>query len=874
MRVITRALTGVATLAIVGLPVAAFAQDAQPQAPADQTATGQPEAEQDIVVTGIRASLESAQGRKRNASAIVDSIVADDIGKLPDANTAEALQRVSGIQVARDRGEGGSVAIRGLTQVLTTLNGRAVFTADGGRNYNLQDFPSELLAGIDVYKTPSADLIEGGIGGIIDLRTRKPLDLEDFTVTGTLRGRYSDLADKISPLGSLLVSKKWDTGIGEMGLLLSGSYQERAFRSDVISAGAPNKRTDVIAGRTIYTPNGDYEPLINGKRRRIGLDGTFQWKPSAELEFYAQASYQAFRSRQQQRGLNNPTNGIAVVPGSVTTFEGTDDFQSGTFVNLPISTYGVQRNTEDKNQQYSIGGRWDNGEAILSGDFTYQKSRNDLYYSELDLKTVVPRATLDLSGSRPSMLFEGVDLTDINSYQVGALTRSENHYRGDMYAGRLDAEFKIESPFLSGFKTGVRYQKMSTKFTPIRFFQNLPTATSAAGFADLFEPMPFTDYFSGDPGLEHDYLTAIASPLHSDFDAIRSKLGFTAVPAVDPLSVFDSSEKTTAGYAEVLFNTEGSVRVDGNVGVRVVKTDLSVNGNKCVRNAAGICVVTPTAVNNNYTSVLPSANVRFRFTDQLQLRLAASKTLTRPTFSQLSPALTLVPAQLQGSGGNPNLEPLRADQLDASLEYYFSRTGSVYLAGFYRKVKGFIFTMANRQIIDGLDYIIQQPINGDDGKIKGIEVGGQTFFDFLPAPFDGLGIQANYTFVDSNTPSAIAGYRTPLPNLSKHSFNLSGLYEKDGLSVRVAYNYRTKYLGSIYGLALPGGASELLPVYTKGYGWLDASINYDITKNVTVTLEGSNLLRRKEFTYYDVETRPSNYSIDDIQIMAGVRFKL
>jgi len=872
-------LAGVAVAAL-SVALAGPAMAAEPASPAitqttQDDAGAAPSQEQtggDIVVTGIRASLSTAQSRKRNADAIVDSIVADDIGKLPDSNTTEALQRISGIQISRDRGEGGSVAIRGLTQVLTTLNGREIFTAGGGRGYNLEDFPSELLAGVDVYKTPTADLVEGGIGGIIDLRTRKPLDFDGFELSGTLRGRYETLADKVDPLGSVLVSDRWNVGGGEMGLLVSGSYQERSFRSDVLSTGAPSLRSDIIAGQKIYTPNGDYEPLINGKRRRIGLDGVFQWKPNPDTEIYAEAGYQEFRSLQQQRGLNNPTNGKAVDPSTVTLYDGTDDFKSGTFLNVPITTYGVERDTYDKNQQYTIGARQHFGESVLSGEFTYQKSTNDLYYSELDLTTVAPRATLDTSGKVPSMLFDGVDLTDINSYNIGPLTRSENHYTGDSYEGRIDGDIKIDSPFLSGFKVGVRYQKLNTAFTPIRFYQGPDTTTPAGAYADLFEPMPFKNYFNGSSRLEHDYLTAITSNLGNlaDWEKVRQTIGLSKDIAVDPKSVYDMSEETLGGYAEVLFKTDGSLPIDGNVGIRVIKTKLNINGNKAVNG-----VIQPAVYDSNYVSALPSANIRFHFTDKLQLRLAASQTLTRPNFSQLSPALTLVPAQGQGSGGNPNLKPLRADALDASLEYYFSRTGSVYLAGFYRKVKGFVFTNGNTQTIDGIEYVIQQPTNGKSGEIKGIEVGGQTFFDFLPGPFDGFGVQANYTFVDSSTPSIIQSELTPLPNLSKHSFNIAGLYEKGGVSVRVAYNYRSKYLGSIYGLSLGSGVPpQLLPVYTKGYGWLDASINYDLTKQITLTLEGSNLLQHHEYTYYDVMTRPGNRSFDDRQIMAGIRFKL
>ena len=182
-------------VALGALPAgAAQAQDAATAPPSEGVAQAAGEDEA-IVVTGLRASLQSAQARKRNADQIVDSIVAEDIGKLPDVNTTEALQRISGVQIARDRGEGGSVAIRGLSQVLTTVNGREVVTiaAPGGgagtRGFNLQDFPAELLAGIDVYKTPSANLIEGGIGGLIDLRTRRPLDFKGLFLSGSIIGR-------------------------------------------------------------------------------------------------------------------------------------------------------------------------------------------------------------------------------------------------------------------------------------------------------------------------------------------------------------------------------------------------------------------------------------------------------------------------------------------------------------------------------------------------------------------------------------------------------------------------------------------------------------------------------------------------------------
>ncbi len=860
MRFASYILTGAAACGIIGFIPAAQAQTSAPAQ--DEVA--------DIVVTGIRASLQSAQNIKRNSDKIVDSIVAEDIGKLPDINVAEALQRVSGIQVSRDRGEGGGVAIRGLSQVLTTMNGREVFTAGGGRSFNLQDVPSELLSGIDVYKTPSADLIEGGIGGVIDLRTRKPLDKKGFTFSASARGRYSDLADDVKPMASVLVSNSWDTDAGEFGILVSAAYQERAFATDIINVGAPNGRSDIIAGQTVNTPNGSYQPAIKGNRRRIGVDGIVQWKPTPELEFYGQVSYQDFRSIQTQFGLNIPTNGRTAVPGSATLFDGTSDIESISYNNVSFSTFGVARDTYDENFQYSGGVTYETDKARFNLDASYSTSKNTLYYSELDLTGVAPLAQQTVSGSVPSMLLSGIDLNNIASYTIGAMTRNENYFKGDMWAIKGDASFDIESPILKSLNFGLRWAKRGMDFTPVRFFQTPGTAAArlnAAPYADLFMANPLNSMFSGSGNINQDFLVADPDALRSmdSFNAIRQQLGITAQVGVSAPGIYSIDETTLAGYAMAKYGFDlGSVPVDGNIGVRVIRTGLNVTGNRL---DAGQTVPTPIDMDSNYMSVLPSANIRFKLSEELQLRLSASQVLTRPGFGQLAPTLTLVPAQNTGSSGNPDLRPLKADQLDASLEYYFSPTGSLYLAGFYRNVQNFILTGTVLRNIDGIEYSISAPTNSNQGKIKGVEVGGQTFFDFLPGLLSGFGVQANYTFVDSSTGTSIAGLSTPLTDLSKHSFNVSAIYEKGPLSARLAYNWRDKFLTGLFTNNVVTG----LPVYRKAYGWLDASINLDVTKNVTLSLEGSNLTRSKTHTYYGRETLVGNLEQDDIQVLGGVR---
>ena len=195
-------------------------------------------------MTGVRASLRSAADVKRNATTIVDSIVAEDIGKLPDNNATEALQRVTGVQISRDLGEGGAIAIRGLPQVETTLNGRETFTAGGGRTFNLEDFPSELISRIDVYKASQADLIEGGLGGLVDLRTRRPLDLTGLRrSSASARATYSD---SVTEVDADRLDLRWGTGgatgAGEIGILGSFTYQDRKYRQDLDGTGAPNQR--------------------------------------------------------------------------------------------------------------------------------------------------------------------------------------------------------------------------------------------------------------------------------------------------------------------------------------------------------------------------------------------------------------------------------------------------------------------------------------------------------------------------------------------------------------------------------------------------------------------------------------------------------
>jgi TonB-dependent receptor len=267
--------------------------------------------------------------------------------------------------------------------------------------------------------------------------------------------------------------------------------------------------------------------------------------------------------------------------------------------------------------------------------------------------------------------------------------------------------------------------------------------------------------------------------------------------------------------------------------------------------------------------------LRYRLQEGLYLRGAASKSVTRPSFDQISPSVTLTPntvnpAQNQGSGGNPALRPVRANNFDVAVERYFNPVTSVFADLFIKKVDGFVTTVSNPEVYDGAVYQVRRPQNTNAADIKGIELGYQQFFDYLPGWMSGLGLQLNYTYIDSRTPSTILGGDVPLMNLSRHSANIVGMYERGKISARVAYNWRDRFLSEIQNIVGVGA----LPVYTDAYGWLDASLTYRLDDKTSIAIEGSNLLKTMRTSYYGVATRPQSAWLNDrqVSIIATIRF--
>lgn len=833
--------------------------------------------EETVVVVGRRAGLASAQAIRQERIEIVDSVVADDINKLPDINVTEALQRVTGVQILRDRGEGAGVAIRGLTQMETTLNGREIFTAGTGRNLDFADIPAEMVSGIDVYKTSSANQIEGGIGGTIDLRTRRPFDFAGREIVVSGRSIYGDLVNRSKPQFSLLASNRWQFGGGEFGALINLAYQERAWREDQKNTGNPVARNDLVAGRTVVAPNGTSETTSVGERKRTAGTVVLQWRPSDALEFYAEGSYAEFKTFQDSYQINafplspaSPT----FVAGSPSVFSGTNDLRSITWTNTPLSVLTFARDTVDWTKQAAVGGSWTDKALIISSDVSYTESYNSLFFSNLTLSGTAANFRHDLSSDPPRTRVSGTDLGNPASFQITGINYVFRPFNGDLTTARLDAEYELFGKFIESISAGVRYAKRGATNAPGQVVASaVLSGISAESRPDLVQDNPYA-FFDGEGTHIRDFV--VGNPdLARNPAALRRSLGITApIPASgNPLSVWNIDEETQAAYAMSKFDAKRmGMPLDGNLGLRIVRTREVVSGSQSIPTSGA---VSPIKIGSTYTDVLPSLNLRYRLNQGLHLRAAASKSITRPNFDQLSPSLVLTPnavnpAQNIGSAGNPELKPVRADNVDLAVEKYFNRTTSAYVTGFWKKVDGFVTTVSNPEFHDGAFYQVSRPQNSASADIKGFEVGYQQFYDFLPGWLSGLGLQANYTYIDSETLDSALGEKVPLQNLSKHSYNLVGMYEKGKLSVRIAYNWRDKFLSGVANIVGVGA----LPIYTKAYGWLDASATYRFSSKFSVAIEGTNLLHTIRSSYYGVETRPQGSWINDMQIsaIATVRF--
>ena len=904
-------LSTVAVLALA--PVAPALAQTQPQ---DTTSPTTPPAAvesadpgTEIVVTGIRQSLSSAQNIKRNSDAIVDALVAEDIGKFPDNNASEAIARITGVQVTRYADEANGVLIRGLPNVQTTVQGREIFTADG-RSVAIQDFPAQAVARVDVFKAVTAQNLEGGIAGLIDVGLRRPFDFKGFEFAGAARAVYNSESRKVDPIGSVLISDRWHTGIGEIGALLNASFTQTRYLNSIRYQGfqdtvpAAQQVLPASVGRNFTSPQDIGLFYQRGNRQRPSINGSLQWQPASNLTVYADGLWQAYRNKtandffgipiqSSTTGGNPPPVRNAVLSKDGTTLD-SFDMDLGV-VNGPTKQAG--RGKTDTFQG-ALGARWETGNAIFSTDLAYTKSIVDNTYYEFQTQLASPlTVAVKLNAERGvDFVPSGVDFADPASYLFRGLYENRQRSTGDQWQWQGNLDLDTGSSLIPKFKFGLRYADRKANSTYGDRYAGLSSLrdpiTRVPGVSDggIIEAgfhgddaQQFRSWFAPNANILNDRINDVRDYIRqalvrANADGATRQAWAPERPALNPLNAFSAREQVFSGYAQLDYAFDIGIPVDGVIGTRMVITRNTLAGTNSLPGANGATILAPIASSQQYVDVLPNISAQVHFTDKLKLRLSRTEALTRPGFNQINPTLTVQQGTVggnlsyTGNGGNPDLQPIRSNNYDASLEYYFSRTGSVSVAGFYREIQGFINSLPQTVNIAPFgNILVYRPSNSSSGKIKGIEAAATTFFDFLPGPLRGLGAQANFTYIDGEqiVPAAanFAGGRNTLPGVSKYSFNVIGLYELGPASVRLAYNYRS---ANVDGFGAPG---VFTTVYSDAVGRLDLSASYNVNDNVTLTVDATNLLRTPYHSYVKSREYPRDVRWEASLLSAGVRFR-
>ncbi len=858
-----------------------------------------------VVVTGIRASIESAISVKRNAEGVVEAISAEDIGKLPDATVAESIARLPGVTAQRDAatGRAKNVSVRGMSPDFNgaTLNGRAQASTGDSRGVEFDQFPAELLSSIVIHKTPNASLVDQGLASTIDMKTVRPLDFNKRTMVVNVRKQSTGI-DSGSPVNGSgdresfsYIDQFADRTIG---VVLGYTKQKDigAVQSDFGSWGTATK-TDPVTGKDVIVPNGfnDFNKTTSAKRE--GLVATLQFKPNKDFE----TSLDLFTSK---NSFSSKTTGIqGGIPGG-SGYDPDGVLSKATIANgvATAGTYnnfkGVVRNdnTQGDDKLDSIG--WNTkfklGEWKASADF----GRSEVTRQHTRFETTAGQA-----GNTPASALDTISWTGFDGKNVGS----------------------------AKFTTGFNYADRNiAKLTDVEGWGG-GTATPQAGYyaSPVTKDKVDNIRFSGVRNVDFGMLTAVELGLHySDRDKTRKTAegavviaggdpyGVATMPgsasatalatglsvaAFDPVGTLGSvyqltpwtstailnknfklNEKVTTTY--IKGDLEGKLmglNFTGNVGGQLVSsnqtsTGYSIDGAACAgeKNQPS-CTFTSVTQNYKYNDFNPSLNLNFDAGNDQVVRLGAAKVLSRANMIDMAGNVDLTynrtdatkPMGWNGSGGNPKLEPFRARSLDLSYEKYFGKKGYVSVAGFYKALDTYI--IRSSQVVDFRNYItnpsaypttlgtMTTPVNGSGGSISGMEFSLNVPFNMLTPALDGFGLMANTSVTNSSVSLPRSGLTStdtdkatnlPLPGLSKNVTNLRAYYEKNGFSVSLGAKKRSDFLGEI----LDYQDNRQL-TFVKGETLVDLQAGYEFNtgmfKGLSVLLQGNNLTNAEFIRY-------------------------
>jgi iron complex outermembrane recepter protein len=874
------------------------------------TAYAQEAAKQDaVVVTGIRKGIEDAIVVKRDAGNIVEAISAEDIGKLPDNSIADAIARLPGVTAQRVNGRAQEINVRGMSGdfVGTLLNGREQVSTGDNRAVEFDQYPSELIATAVINKTQLADLIGQGLAGTIDLQTKRPLSFAKREVALSARLEKNSLGQlnpDVSPLGNRFYASYIDQFADRtIGLSLGFSHLDlRSQRQKWAAWGYPDDNGGVNAfngGNKTLVLGGAEAKTYSGNNKRDSFMGSVEFKPSKSYSGLLDLYYSKFKEYEVDRGLvtglawsgASPSN-VAVQNNTVTgaTWTGVKPVIWGEIVTRDdtVSSIGF-------NNKFDFGGGWNlvadvnkqtakRNERILES-YAGTQGVTDTYSYTINQNTGVPNATLGLNYADPNI----IKLIDSAGWSQDGYVKYLN-VKDDLNALKVAASKDLDGAF-SRIDFGVNFaNRMKSKDVPesLIYLKNSPLNVPGS--------LALSPVSVNGQGLNTNVL---AWNIQAAVDQYYTFLSKTHPDIYN--KQWSVEEKITTPYIKGKWDYDyQGMTVKGDIGVQIVGANQTSTGFGVARSTCTPkdpanpgnnnlnCDVGERSITKSYTDVLPNFNLVLGFSGDQTIRLAAGRQIQRPRLDQLRATQEYSydngQSKFSGRGGNPDLEPFRAEAFDVSYEKYFGKKAYLSMTGFYKHLKSYIYEAPTDKDFTGFPFpatnppvsnigSFTQPKNGKGGSISGYELTVSMPLDMLWAPLNGFGIVATYAATESEIKPFGPGDKRPLTGLSKDVYSVTAYYEKNGFQARVAQRYRSDYLGEIQGTA-----ADRDYVYIAGETVTDLQLSYEFqdgaAKGVTTYLQVNNLNNRPYKEYFDQPGRPvKQYTLNGRAFLMGVSYK-
>ena len=911
-----RSALSIAILASLGFAAPVFAQSAP--APAGQQSAEQPSDLDEIVVVGIRGAIGKALDDKRDAKSRIEVISAEDIGKMPDHNVADSLQRVAGVNISAASANEGAfdendrVSMRGTSPSFTQtlIDGHNIASGDWfvlnqsgtvGRSVSYSLLPSELVEKVEVLKSSEARLVEGGAVGNINIVTRRPLNFPaGFTSHISLGAVNADLPSKTDPQLSALIN--WANDQDTFGFMVQVFSEERHLRRDgqeilgyesIAPGSAIALSNPDLSG--VFYPGLMGSALFEQQRKRTGGLISAQFKPTDNVTFSLTGfsskmkadnynrNYMLWGSRILARGSGQAPN-----PGYVVR---NNTLVSATFAADPLRQYGIydqisRPGAASSSNFVSADAQWDVSDKLtFSGQIGTSTGHGKTPTQDV--------AEWDVGlGSGAGWRLRGVGAADWNlgTTNTAAPGTPITDIKLDWIFGlqdvdvldkekwlKLDGTYFLDAGALTSLNFGVRDARHERSLENV-----VAQGPSFATTPNAFDPSTWPQGFRNYPG---NFGSGLGGnfPRNIWYYTPEQLAQFNRLTNRDPVTrryfpaEYGLEERSTAAYAQLNFEGE---KWSGNVGLRYVRTEEEAS-NWVNTTAADPRAVTTSAfgafrqdvVNNTYNDWLPSLNLKYDLADDKVLRFAVSRTLTRPDYSQLAGAVSLSPpANIGGvgggSGGNPDLEPILSTNLDATFEWYYAERALFAASLFYMDIDNYVALGTTRRqylTIDAnnpqgalVDYDVTIPL-GSDAKVRGFELAWEQPIG------DYFGAFANYTYADGSTNAKRAdGTNEDMLGTSKHTYNLGGYFENEHFNARLNYTFRSSFYS---------GLDRSSAFYQDDVDNVSASFGYKFNDNYSLTLDALNLNNPKTQYYAENRDRPRSIYENGRQYYVTFRMK-